>query len=151
MYSHWSMFPSAFPFSCKQRAHTQKWLLQAWRSETKTALSAAFWAPLVTAPFPLLWVQRKTMTENKGERTEREWQRQEKRDREGVRENISWMTAEKWEDLYKDGSQNQFNHPNWKYTCQQAARWQRIVLECLSGCQTIDTTRKKQNWVTRQS
>lgn len=54
------LFPSP-----ANREHTQKCLLQAWRSETNTALSAAFRAPFVTVPFPLFWLQRKTMTEDK--------------------------------------------------------------------------------------
>ena len=105
------------------REHTQKWLLQAWRSETKTALSAAFRTTFVTLPFPLFRVQRKTTTKNKGEQTERHRQRKEKKDGEGVREYLG-KAADKREDLWKSGSQNQFNHANWKYIWQQAARWQ---------------------------
>lgn len=38
------------------------------------------------------------------------------------------ITAEKREDLYKGRSYNQFNHPNWKYTCPQAATWFVTIL-----------------------
>lgn len=52
------------------------------------------------------------------------WKENERRVRVGMRENAWRMTTERREDFYKTGSQSQFNHPNWKQTCQQAVRRQ---------------------------
>lgn len=53
---------------------------------------------------------------------------------DGKRMTKKRVTEKEWELIYggwqqrkredKGGSHNQFNLPNWKYICQQAARWQ---------------------------
>lgn len=87
MYSHWSMFPSASSFSCKQRAHTkvvitglEEW---DWKKKRKKAFSAAFSAgPFVSVSFPLFCAggQRQQRQESKVKR----WKENEKK-QDGLR------------------------------------------------------------------
>lgn len=80
--------------------------------------------PFVTLPFPLFRVQRKQWQKIEVNRRKQN----DKKRVTGEWENMQRITAEKREDLYKGRSYNQFNHPNWKYTCPQAATWFVTIL-----------------------
>lgn len=121
MYSHWSMFPSAFPFSCKQRAHTKVVItgLEEWDKNSPLCSFSCTIRYFASSSF--LGSEKDNDRKQKGEQTEREWQRKE--DKRGW-ERIYGEWQQRNERLVKGESQNQLIPLNWKYTCQQAAKWQ---------------------------
>lgn len=134
------MFPSAFPFSCKQRAHTKVVItgLEEW---DKNSPFCSFSRTIRYCAFSSFLG------------SEKDYDRKQKGERDTKRMTKKRVTETEWETIY--GGWQQRNERtkadprinsitligNAFVNRLQDGRCQHIVLECLSGCQTIVTTR----------
>lgn len=118
--------PVCFPLLQTERTHTKRGggLLQAWRSETKTTLCAAFCRPFVSKTFRLC--SRSDRDDTKQRWTDEPRTTRGGRGSEWVTMCVGWQQRN--EETFTNWIPQSIQSANWKFTCQQAAWCQMLAI-----------------------